>query len=183
MEDGWAAMRLERPARESARVRDLGGARQARDDAQLRHAAQTSAMSLSEAECERLLDSWPVARLATLANDGRPHLVPIVFARVGGALWSPIDGKPKSPGVLARVRNILRDPRVALLLDHYDVDWQQLWWIRVDGRAALCGVEANAEAALRAKYPQYRDVPLFAGEPLLLRIDPERVLTWTSSSR
>ena len=140
-------------------------------------------MSLSEAECERLLDSWPVARLATLANDGRPHLVPIVFARVGGALWSPIDGKPKSPGVLARVRNILRDPRVALLLDHYDADWEQLWWLRVDGRASLCGADAGAEAALRGKYPQYREVPLFAGEPLLLRIDPERVLTWTTSSR
>jgi PPOX class probable F420-dependent enzyme len=140
-------------------------------------------MWLPDAERERLLDSWPVARLATLAKDGRPHLVPIVFARAGGALWSPIDGKPKAPGVLARVRNALRDPRVALLLDHYDADWQQLWWIRLDGRASLCGADARAEAALRAKYPQYREVPLFGGEPLLLRIDPERILTWTSGSR
>jgi hypothetical protein len=45
--------------------------------------------------------------------------VPIVFARAGGALWSPIDGKLKAGGGLARVRNIERDPRVALLLDHY----------------------------------------------------------------
>ena len=140
-------------------------------------------MTLSDEARERLLDSWPVARLATLAKDGRPHLVPIVFARVGGALWLPIDGKPKSPGVLARVRNIESDPRVALLLDHYAADWQRLWWIRIEGRGSVCGADTGAEAALRAKYPQYRDVPLFAGEPLLLRIDPERVLTWTSSSR
>ncbi len=140
-------------------------------------------MLLPAAERERLLDGWPVARLATLATDGRPHLVPIVFARAGGALWSPIDGKPKSKGILARVRNIERDPRVALLLDHYDADWQQLWWIRVEGRASIGGAVASAEAALRAKYPQYRDVPLFADEPLLLCIDPERVLTWAASSR
>jgi len=140
-------------------------------------------MRLPDAERERLLDGWPVARLATLAEDGRPHLVPIVFARAGGALWSPIDGKPKIPGTPARVRNIERDPRVALLLDHYDADWQQLWWIRVEGRASLCDTDTEAEAALRSKYPQYHEVPLFAGEPLLLRIDPERVLTWTSSSR
>ena len=140
-------------------------------------------MLLPDAECERLLDVWPVARLATLAKDGRPHLVPIVFARASGVLWSPIDGKPKSPGTPARVRNVERDPRVALLLDHYAADWQQLWWIRVEGRASLCGTDTGAEAALRAKYPQYREVPLFAGEPLLLRIDPARVLTWKSSSR
>lgn len=140
-------------------------------------------MSLPDAEREHLLDTWPVARLATIAASGRPQLVPIVFARAGGVLWSPIDGKPKSGGVLARVRNVLRDPRVALLLDHYGTDWQQLWWLRVDGRASLCGGDAGAEAALFAKYPQYRDVPLFADEPRLLRIDPERILTWSSSSR
>jgi PPOX class probable F420-dependent enzyme len=156
----------------------------AREDARRGSALQTGRpMSLSEAEREHLLDSWPVARLATVAASGRPQLVPIVFARAGGALWSPIDGKLKTGGGLARVRNIERDPRVALLLDHYADDWQQLWWLRVDGRASLCGGDAGAEAALRAKYPQYRDVPLFAGEPRLLRIDPERILTWASSSR
>jgi PPOX class probable F420-dependent enzyme len=142
-----------------------------------------AAMALPEAEVERLLDAWPIARLATLAADGAPHVVPIVFARAGGALWSPIDGKPKRGGELARVRNVARDPRVALLLDRYDDDWTQLWWIRVEGRAALHGADAAAEAALRGKYPQYRDVPLYAAEPRLLRIEVARVLTWSASSR
>ena len=88
---------------------------------------------LERAEIERILADWPVARLATLAPDGRAELVPIVFAESGGALWSPIDGKPKRGGELARVRNLRADPRVCVLLDHYDANWERLWWLRVDG--------------------------------------------------
>ncbi len=137
-------------------------------------------MSLPEAEIEARLDAWPVARLATIAADGRPHLVPIVFARSGGALWSPVDGKPKRDAALARLRNIERDARVALLLDHYDPDWSHLWWIRVDGRASLHAGDTAAEVALRAKYPQYATTPLFRNGALLVRIDPESTTSWSS---
>lgn len=138
-------------------------------------------MVLLDAECARLLDTWPVARLATIAADGRAHLVPIVFARAHGALWSPIDGKPKSAAKLARVRDVERDARVSMLLDHYDDDWKQLWWIRVEGRASLVAGDAGAEAALRAKYPQYATTPLYRAEPLLLRIAVETMSSWTAT--
>ena len=39
-------------------------------------------VNLPPALVERLLDRWPVARLATLGRDG-PHQVPVVFARTG----------------------------------------------------------------------------------------------------
>jgi len=129
---------------------------------------------------ERLLDSWPIARLATLAEAGRPHLVPIVFAWHGGALWSPIDGKPKASTPLARVRNVERDPRAAVLLDRYTGDWKRLWWIRIDGRAEVMRGSGAADP-LRAKYPQYRDVPLFRAEPTWLRVAPERTASWYAS--
>ena len=138
-------------------------------------------MRLPDAEIDALLDAWPVARLATVAPSGAPHVVPIVFARAGGALWSPIDGKPKRGGVLARVRHVAHEPRVALLLDHYDDDWRRLWWIRVDGRASLVAGDATAEAALCAKYPQYRAVPLYASDPLLIRIAPDAITSWRSA--
>jgi PPOX class probable F420-dependent enzyme len=137
-------------------------------------------MVLPEAEIERLLDAWPVARLATVAPDGRPHLVPIAFTRHAGALWSPVDGKPKRGGALARLANVAAEPRVALLLDHYEDDWRRLWWIRVDGRATQAGGDAAVEAALRAKYPQYGETPLYAGAPALLRVDPVRVTSWSA---
>ena len=126
---------------------------------------------------ERLLDTWPVARLATLAPDGRPHLVPLVFARRAGALWSPVDGKPKRSAGLARLRHVEREPRVALLLDRYAGDWRRLWWIRIDGRAGVVRGEQAADE-LRSKYPQYRELPLFRGEPTWLQIEPERIASW-----
>jgi PPOX class probable F420-dependent enzyme len=127
---------------------------------------------------ERFLETWPVARLATIRPDGRPHLVPVVFAHVAGALWSPIDGKPKAAGPIARVRNIAREPRVSLLMDQYDDDWRRLWWLRIDGRATLVRGDDAVEAALLAKYPQYREVPLYTAEPLLIRIEPTDLTTW-----
>ncbi len=142
-------------------------------------------MELEREAIDALLARWPVARLVTLAGDGRPAPVPIVFARVGAELFSPIDGKPKRSVELARERNLRADPRVALLLDHYEDDWQRLWWLRIDGRASTVPAAEHplALAALRAKYPQYARVPLSSGEPRLLRIAIERVSSWRASAR
>jgi PPOX class probable F420-dependent enzyme len=145
-------------------------------------------VKLERAEIERILAGWPVARLATTAPDGRAELVPIVFAWSGGALWTPIDGKPKRGVELARVRNLRADPRVCVLVDRYDADWQRLWWLRLDGLAELvAGGSAEARdavAALRAKYPRYASgaTPLFAGEPTLIRIAVERRTGWRASA-
>lgn len=143
-------------------------------------------MELPDAVAESLLRRWPLARLATVAPDERPHLVPIVFAAVGDELWSPVDGKPKSRRELARVRNVRSRAHVSVLLDAYEADWERLWWLRLDGRAAV--VEGRVRAreadvacavrALRDKYPQYAELPLFRGEPLLLRIQVERRRSW-----
>ncbi len=134
---------------------------------------------------DALLSRWPIARLVTLAVDGRPAPVPIVFARSGARLFSPIDGKPKRAGELARERNLRADPRAVLLLDHYEDDWERLWWLRIDGRADLIPASAHpqAEEALRAKYPQYASVPIFHGEARLIRFEIERVSSWRASRR
>ena len=138
---------------------------------------------------DRLLDAWPVARLATLGPEG-PHAVPIVFARSGGCLWSPVDGKPKRGGELARVRNLLAEPRAALLLDRWDPDWSQLWWLRLDVEAAVVRPAdpvadvrvAGAERALLDKYPQYEEIPLLAEPRTLLRFTPRRLQSWCASA-
>ena len=118
-----------------------------------------------------------VARLATFGS-GRPHLVPVVFARCGGALWVPVDGKPKRHTRLKRLANIRANPRVSLLIDHYEEDWCALWWVRVDGRASIVERDGAgfdvALAALRGKYPQYASVPITSA----IRIETERVSEW-----
>ncbi len=143
-------------------------------------------VKLSEETIRNRLRDWPVARLATLAPDGRPTQVPIVFAQMGDRLWSPVDGKPKSGGELARVRNLRQRPRVSLLLDDYDEDWQRLWWIALDAQGEVVQPEAPerdetfqaALEALRGKYPQYANVPLLGEPPTLLAFRPQRIRSW-----
>lgn len=100
-----------------------------------------------------------VARMATVAADGTPHLVPIVFVLADDTVYSCVDDKPKRTKALARLKNIASTGRVCLLVDHYAEDWSRLWWVRVDGAAqVLAGESAEGGAAidlLVAKYPQY----------------------------
>jgi PPOX class probable F420-dependent enzyme len=110
----------------------------------------------------------PVARLATTDPDGRPHLVPIVFALLDDTLYSAVDAKPKASRTLRRVENARSRPGVTVLVDRYDDDWGRLWWVRLRGRARVLdgGEEAErALAALAAKYQQYREAP--PGLPVL----------------
>ncbi len=129
-----------------------------------------------------LLAGAPVGRLATLRADGTPRLVPITFALVDGLVCSAVDEvKPKHSSRLARLDDVRRDPRVGLVVDHYDADWSRLWWVRVDGTAAVHDdgeLRARALDALVAKYPPYAAaVP--AG-PLLV-ITPTAWRGWTAS--
>jgi PPOX class probable F420-dependent enzyme len=105
-----------------------------------------------------------VARLATAGADGRPHLVPVVFAVDGGRIYTAVDDvKPKATMRLRRLRNVAENPSVTLLADHYDDDWTALWWARADGVARLLEPRdpeaARARRLLAARYPQYRDAP------------------------
>jgi PPOX class probable F420-dependent enzyme len=104
-----------------------------------------------------------VARRAPADPDGQPHLVPVVFAVDGDTVWTAVDHKPKSTTSLRRLANIRANPRVSLLVDHYDEDWSQLWWVRADGTAAVVpqgdAAERDGIARLVAKYPQYQADP------------------------
>ena len=121
-----------------------------------------------------------VGRLGTIANDGRPVLVPVCYALVDDeTLAIAVDEKPKRTTRLARLANIERDPRVSLLIDHYSDDWEQLAWVRIDGPARVeqrGEAEPEALAALRARYQQYQKMALEA-LPLIV-LAPVRVLSW-----
>ena len=142
-----------------------------------------------------VLSSARRAVLATIREDGSPRLVPITYAVAhdGDAmvLYSALDEKPKTVGNvrdLARVRDILARPRVAVLVDHWSEDWTELAWVRLDGTASLLdpadGAADPAGAAehkhavglLRERYPQYKTQRL-EGLPVI-RIAVERVKEW-----
>ena len=122
-----------------------------------------------------------MGRLATVDPSGEPLVVPICFAYDGEAFYSVLDRKPKRAPVerLKRVRNILSNPKVSLVLDHYEEDWSRLWYGLVMGTALLLrsGPEhCRAIHLLRLKYPQYRDMAIDASP--VIRITPRRVTWW-----
>ncbi len=120
----------------------------------------------------------PVARLATVTPDGRPHVVPIVFALDGEVVYTAVDGKPKSSARLQRLTNIEANPRVSILVDRYADDWSQLWWVRADGVATVVsdGPEcARGLTLLRSKYPQYEQVSL---EGPVIAVAVEKWASW-----
>jgi PPOX class probable F420-dependent enzyme len=133
------------------------------------------------AELRRRFAWSPVARLATVRPDGRPHVVPIVFALVGDAVFSAVDAKPKRSTDLQRLVNVRADPRCALLVDHYDDDWRRLWWVRADGHGEVVEVPPAGHpgiAALVQRFSQYRDEP--PSGPLLV-VTVQRWTGWAST--
>jgi PPOX class probable F420-dependent enzyme len=121
-----------------------------------------------------------VARLATADARGRPHLVPIVFAVEGDLVYSAVDSKPKRTRSLRRLANVLENPAVSILVDHYDdEDWGALWWVRADGRGrVLESDEPEAQRAvelLRDRYPQQRAVGA------VLAVEVDRWSGWSAS--
>ncbi|MEU1880193.1 TIGR03668 family PPOX class F420-dependent oxidoreductase [Streptosporangium sp. NPDC020072] len=119
-------------------------------------------MKLDPVEARSRFEAARVARLATVSDDGRPHLVPVTFAVVDDVVAIAVDHKPKSTVRLRRLANIAANPQVSLLVDEYDDDWDRLWWVRADGRAQVReeGPErARALERLIDRYGQYREVP------------------------
>ena len=116
-------------------------------------------MRLTEEETRTRLADARVARLATVGGDGQPHLVPVTFAVEGDLIYTAVDYKPKKSVNLRRLRNIRENPRVALLADHYDENWDELWWVRVDGWASVVEDERGLQEpldVLASRYEQYR---------------------------
>ncbi len=133
---------------------------------------------MQEQVARHLFAEARVASLATADADGVPHLVPVTFALDGDDVVSAVDSKPKTTTALRRLCNIAVNPRVSLLVDHYDEDWSRLWWVRVDGNATSKNTDDRAVAALAAKYPHYVRTPP-AGPVIRVRITTWR--GWSAS--
>ena len=106
----------------------------------------------------RRLTEAHVGHLATADKAGRPHVVPVTFALRGDELYFAVDAKPKRTTDLKRLRNIAANPNVSVLVDHYEDNWQRLWWVRIDGKARTVDgpVAEHGLDALADKYEQYR---------------------------
>jgi PPOX class probable F420-dependent enzyme len=134
---------------------------------------------LPQDEARRRLAAARIARLATVRADGRPHVVPIVFAFDGEVVRSIADPKPKRGLDLLRHRNIRVNPAVSLIVDEYEESWQAIWWVRADGVGHVVEEGPERDEAirqLRAKYPQYTEWTEPFGAATIVRI--HRLVSW-----
>ncbi len=143
---------------------------------------------MASGQCEQLSELPPALRsvlesadravMATIDAEGRPHVVPVVFAIHGDDLVTPIDRKPKTGRTLGRRKNIHRDPHVTFMADKWSDEWTELAWVMVRGQASFQPPESSlAELELLVdRYPRYRDT-LEASE--VIRIVPERISWWS----
>ena len=128
------------------------------------------------------LASRRVGRLATVDASGQPQAVPICYVFDGVAISLVLDEKPKRvPATrLKRVRNILANPQVAVVVDDYAEDWSQLAYVLVQGRARLAEpgdpVHAPTLALLVEKYPQYQAMAL--DDRPIIRVEVMAAMAW-----
>jgi coenzyme F420-0:L-glutamate ligase / coenzyme F420-1:gamma-L-glutamate ligase len=121
-------------------------------------------------------------RMATADRAGQPHVVPVCYAYADGSFYIALDAKPKRVAHerLKRVRNILDNPQVALVIDRYDEDWSALAYLLARGSAALLPPgdleHTRAVELLRARYPQYHAMPIDQQPAIVIRIDS--VVAW-----
>ena len=126
-----------------------------------------------------------VGHLATCTKDGRPHVVPFCFVFDGKLIYSSLDEKTKRviPRDLRRVKNIIANPWVSLVVDLYSENWQELQYVIVHGVTGIVDKGNEHEYAirlLREKYPQYLSMSL--EERPILRIKPSRIMAWMATS-
>ncbi len=138
---------------------------------------------LKEPAVRNFIESARIAHLATVSSAGEPHNIPLCFWFDGERFYFVIDEKPKrkSGAEIKRMKNIAENPRVALVIDHYDEDWSRLAYVLIRGNARI--VEDDAEYALaiqhlRHKYAQYHSMLLTQERNPAIRIEPRRVHAW-----
>jgi PPOX class probable F420-dependent enzyme len=131
--------------------------------------------TLSPAE-EKFVRWSRVARMATLGLDGRLHNVPISPALDASTVVIATDRTSR------KVRNLEANPRTTLVFDEYSETWDLLRGVVIEGVVEIVrdgdGFTRGRDL-LYEKFRQYEiDAPIETGSSLILRVAPERVLSW-----
>jgi PPOX class probable F420-dependent enzyme len=136
---------------------------------------------MDEFEMRRRVSEARVARVGTVDDRGRAHVVPIVFVIDRDTMYSPTDAGSRPA---KRLRNLEVHPRVSVLVDAYDEDWSKVWWVRLSGRGRVIEAGPEREHARRLlweKYPQFADVPTGEATGPVMAVEVEKWSGWAYS--
>lgn len=125
---------------------------------------------------EKLVLEERVARLATLSEEGRIHVVPVCYTYDGKSIFIGTSLNSK------KVKNLRRNSNAALIIDRYVEDWSKLKGVMIQGRATIVEAGREFEEARRLlykKYPQYEEqAPIKEGESAVIKVIPEKTFAW-----
>ena len=124
----------------------------------------------------KFIERERVCRVATVSEDGMPHLVPVCHVVVDDMICfgSGHDGR--------KVLNLRANDHIAVTVDLYAEDWPHLKGVMVQGRAKL--IERGPRfrkirGSLYRKYPQYaREAALDESDSLVVAVVPAHVFSW-----
>jgi nitroimidazol reductase NimA-like FMN-containing flavoprotein (pyridoxamine 5'-phosphate oxidase superfamily) len=132
-------------------------------------------MRLTKAQA-RMIKWERVARVATVGKASVPHLVPVCHALIGDKIYFGSGRRGR------KVLNLAANPKLALTVDVYSDDWEQITGVMVQGRARVIARGPRFRALRRrlyAKYPQYpRAAALGESDSVIVELTPTHVFSW-----
>ena len=128
-------------------------------------------MPVLTAEQLAFLKAREVCRLATASKDGKPHVVPVIYALDGEDVIVAVDYGTR------KLRNLRENRSVALVVDEYRPNRA----VMVEGECEI--VERGGEymrllQILFDRFERYRQNPWGEGESPILRVRPTKAVSW-----
>jgi nitroimidazol reductase NimA-like FMN-containing flavoprotein (pyridoxamine 5'-phosphate oxidase superfamily) len=132
-------------------------------------------MRLKKAETE-FVALARVCHVATFDGTSRPHCVPVCPVFNGKLIYFASDKNAK------KVKNLQRDPGVAITFDDYSEAWSGLRGVAIQGQGKIVrhgSLFRKTRRLLYEKYPQYeKESPIGDRDSAIIEVTPERAFTW-----
>ena len=124
-------------------------------------------------EESEFLKEHEVCRLATVSGDGTPHVVPVCYILEGKHIYIVTDYGTK------KYRNILENPRVALVVDEYRPGRHKAVVIQGEAEVLERGQEFRRISQLFFRRFKWARMDRWEeGETPMLKIKPLKVISW-----
>jgi PPOX class probable F420-dependent enzyme len=138
-------------------------------------------VEMTKAEMDAFLSQVMLARLATVREDGRPHVTPIWYLWDGKRVWMET-----SPDYL-KVKNIENNPHCAVVIDTSEGGMRNRGVI-IEGKAELIsGPEELVTKTVSRIYVRYlgREAmhaptpkEMYDAPHVLIKLTPDKIVTW-----
>lgn len=125
-----------------------------------------------------------LARIATIAKNGQPHVVPVWYLWDQGSVWI------SSFSSTRHVRNLRADPRCSIVIDEAP-NGEENWGVIFDGKAELVTEPREfVETQTKKIYTRYLGTEeikkpdpqswIYDPENLLIKLTPSRTKRWST---